>query len=122
MTCALPSLPLESCSPSQDSVGLQEGLVLCPSLPPSKTKNVLCLATVCNSWRDTILVFHHSYEITVIYSWALCTLQKKVMDTSNSHMEPKETERKIHKNNSKAKCVYEKKYIGKKYISKFLIP
>lgn len=45
-------------------------------------------------------VFHRSCQNTVIYSWALCASQKREMDISNRHKKPKETDRKIHKNNS----------------------
>lgn len=64
------------------------------------SKDFQCLSSICNSWCDTNMVLQHSCHNTVIYTSALHASQKKEVDIPHGHMEPKETERKIHKNNS----------------------
>lgn len=116
-------------TPAEISWGCRSGGGAVPFTAALKnSKKFLCLASICNWWRDTNLVFHYSCWNTVIHSWALCTSQKKEMDISNRHMEPKETEKFIRttvmiiSKDKEAKCMYEKKYLGKKCISKSLIP
>lgn len=82
--CPVPSLLLESCCPSRDFMGLQEGLGGVPfTAALENSRHLLCLASICYSWQQTNLIFHHSCQKTVIYSWVLCTSQKKEMDIPN---------------------------------------
>ena len=110
-------------------MGLQEGVSAVPfTAALENSKKFLCLASICNSWQDTKLVLHHSCQNTVICSWTLCIPQKKEMCISNGHMNPKKLREKflkttviILRKDKQAKSVHEKKYLGKKNISKSLI-
>lgn len=124
--CPLLFLLLESCYPSRDFMVLQEGVGAVPfTAALENSRKFLRLSNICNSWWDINLIFHHSCQNTVIYSWALCRSQKK---DQIGIWNPKKLREKfikptvtIIRKDKQTKCVYEKKYLGKKCISKSLI-